>query len=261
MRNSTDQPKEAFAGVADDFHRALDAADIGLWRWDLTTGIISLSRRAVTLFGCSGSQPLNYAEFIGVIHPDDRPAADKELRRSIAAIGPFDFIVRTVTRAGRVRVRGTVFGVDGQPTEANGILIDSVRRTAAEIMSNRLAAIVTSSDDAIIGKSLDGIVTDWNSGAEAIFGYTAAEAIGSPLSMLLPPGQEDEMAHILERIKAGERVEHYETRRRRKDGRDHRRFADDLSGVRDSAGRLSGASKVARDITATKRAQVDLRGT
>ena len=126
-------------------------------------------------------------------------------------------------------------------------------------MTSRLAAIVTSSDDAIIGKTLDGIVTDWNSGAEAIFGYTAAEVIGQSLAMLLPPGQEDEMVRILERIKAGERVEHYETRRRRKDGA----IIDvslTISPVWDSNGRLIGASKVARDITATKRAQIELRG-
>ena len=84
-------------------------------------------------------------------------------------------------------MRGSVFPGDGAPAEANGILIASPRRTAAEEMTSRLAAIVTSSDDAIIGKTLDGIVTDWNSGAEAIFGYTAAEVIGESLSMLLPP--------------------------------------------------------------------------
>jgi two-component system, LuxR family, sensor kinase FixL len=125
-------------------------------------------------------------------------------------------------------------------------------------MTNRLAAIVTSSDDAIIGKTLDGIVTDWNSGAEAIFGYTAAEAIGKPLSMLLLAGQDNEMVHILERIRAGERVEHYETRRRRKDG-EVIDVSLTISPIWDSAGRLLGASKVARDITLTKRAQVDLQ--
>ena len=90
---------------------------------------------------------------------------------------------------------------------------------------------MASSDDAIIGKTLDGIMTDWNAGAEAIFGYTAAEAIGQPLTMLLPPGQEDEMTRMLERIKAGERIEHYETRRRRKDGSDHRCLADGVAGL------------------------------
>ena len=116
---------------------------------------------------------------------------------------------------------------------------------------------MASSDDAIIGEDLDGIMTDWNRGAEVILGYTAEEAIGRPLSMLLPPGQEDEMARMLERIKAGERIEHFETRRRRKDGT----IIDvslTISPVWDDAGRLVGASKVARDITATKRAQAEL---
>ncbi len=138
-----------------------------------------------------------------------------------------------------------------------GILIDARRQSTVDGATSRLAAIVASSDDAIIGETLDGIMTDWNSGAEAILGYTAEEAIGRPLSMLLPPGLEDEMARMLERIKAGERIEHFETLRRRKDGT----IIDvsiTISPVWDDAGRLVGASKVARDITAAKRAQAEL---
>jgi two-component system sensor kinase FixL len=258
MPTSSEQPKQPLSGGAGAFPRALEAASIGLWRWDLTTGAISLSPDAVALLGGSPAGPLDYAGFIGLLHPDDRAAADKALQGSVAATGPFDFVVRTTTGGHRLRVRGKVFSGDGAPAEANGILIASPRRTAAEEMTSRLAAIVTSSDDAIVGKTLDGIVTDWNSGAEAIFGYTAAEVIGESLSVLLPPNQEDEMVRILERIRAGERVEHYETRRRRKDGE----IIDvslTISPVWDSNGRLIGASKVARDITAMKRAQIELR--
>jgi two-component system sensor kinase FixL len=258
MPITTGQPEGAPPSAADDFRRALEAADIGLWRWDLTTGSIFLSPRAVTLLGCPRDRPLAYAGFIGLVHPDDRPAADRTLQHSVTANGSFDFVVRTATLERRVRIRGKAFADAGEPAEVNGILIESVRHTVAEEMNSRLAAIVTSSDDAIIGKTLDGIVTDWNSGAEAIFGYTAAEAIGKPLSMLLPPGQDNEMVGILQRIKAGERVEHYETRRRRKDG-EIIDVALTISPIWDSNGRLLGASKVARDITLAKRAQIDLR--
>jgi two-component system, LuxR family, sensor kinase FixL len=258
MLTNTDQPSEAPAGAADDFSRALEAADIGPWRWDLGDGAVVLSPRAVALFGCSSTRPLDFAGFIGLIHPDDCAGADKALQDSVAVNGSFDFVVRAASVERRVRIRGKAFASEGKAAEVNGILIESVRRTVAEEMTHRLAAIVTSSDDAIIGKTLDGTVTDWNSGAEAIFGYTAAEAIGKPLSMLLLAGQEDEMVLILERIRAGERVEHYETRRRRKDG-EVIDVSLTISPIWDSNGQLLGASKVAREITLTKRALVDLQ--
>jgi two-component system sensor kinase FixL len=257
MLTDDDHPQEVLPDAADGERRALEAAYIGVWRWDLESGTVRLSHRAAALLDYAGPPSLDYPGFIGLIHRDDRAAADQTLRDSATARGPFDFVVRTMVPERRVRVRGKVVA-DSATVEANGIVIESVRRTAAEEANNRLAAIVASSDDAIIGKTLDGVVTDWNIGAEVIFGYSASEAIGKPLAMLLSPGQEDEMVHILERIRAGERVEHYETRRRRKDGA----IIDvslTISPVWDSAGRLSGASKVARDITVMKRAQNELQ--
>ncbi|TMA37004.1 MAG: PAS domain S-box protein, partial [Deltaproteobacteria bacterium] len=118
----------------------------------------------------------------------------------------------------------------------------------------RLAAIVDSSDDAIIGKTLHGIITSWNDGAERIFGYSAEEVVGKPISILLPPGRQGEEPQILERLKAGELVESFETMRRCKDGRDID-VSVTISPIRDSRGNLVGASKVARDITDSKRAQ------
>jgi two-component system, LuxR family, sensor kinase FixL len=124
--------------------------------------------------------------------------------------------------------------------------------------ASRLAAIVSSSDDAIIGMTLDGFVTDWNHGAEVVFGYAAEEMIGVSITPLLPPGHEaEEEEQILARIRHGERVDHFETRRLRKDGT----IIDvsvTVSPVYDESGRLVGASKVSRDITATKRWQIAL---
>ena len=114
-----------------------------------------------------------------------------------------------------------------------------------------LAAIVESSEDAIVSKTLDGIVTSWNKAAERIFGYTAAEMVGQPISLLAPQSHTAEIARILDRIKAGERVEHYETERRRKDGRIIQ-VALTVSPIRDRAERIVGASKIARDISETK---------
>ena len=123
--------------------------------------------------------------------------------------------------------------------------------------SGLLAAIVASCEDAIVGKTLDGVVTSWNHAAERIFGYTAAEMIGQPISKLTAPGRADEMPRILDRIRHGERIDHYETERRRKDGQ----IIDvslTVSPVCDEEGRVVGAAKIARDISDAKRDHVVL---
>jgi len=112
-----------------------------------------------------------------------------------------------------------------------------------------LASIVESSDDAIITKTSQGIITSWNSGAEQIYGYAAGEVLGKPISILIPPGHVDEVPGILERIKQGESIHHYETMRRRKDGRIIH-VSVSISPVKDKKGNINGASTIARDITA-----------
>ena len=116
-----------------------------------------------------------------------------------------------------------------------------------------LASIVESSDDAIISKTLDGCVTSWNPGAERIYGYRREEVLGKPISLLVPPGRENELPGIFERIKAGQAVEHYETQRIRKDG-----AVIDVSimvsPIKDAAGNVVGASSIARDVTAQRQA-------
>lgn len=121
-----------------------------------------------------------------------------------------------------------------------------------------LAAIVESSDDVIISKSLDGIITSWNKGAEITFGYTAEEAIGKSVTMLIPPHLLNEEKEILDRIKKGEAVKHFETVRRRKDGTDLD-ISLTVSPIKNDAGEIIGASKIARDITESKRAEESLR--
>jgi PAS domain S-box-containing protein len=122
----------------------------------------------------------------------------------------------------------------------------------------RLAAIAESSDDAIIGKDLDGNVTSWNQGAERLFGYAAAEFIGRPVALLVPPERPDELPSILARIRRGERVEHFETVRLRQDG-SRVDVSLTASSVRNAEGKVIGASKIGRDITARKREEASLR--
>ena len=122
----------------------------------------------------------------------------------------------------------------------------------------RLAAIIESSDDAIVSKTLEGVITSWNKGAERIFGWTAEEVTGKPITIIIPQERLAEEPEILRRIQAGERVDHFETVRKTKDGR----LIDvsvTISPVRDQSGRIVGASKIARDITLQKRFEQELR--
>ena len=131
---------------------------------------------------------------------------------------------------------------------------DSTHIPAAGEIAQRLAAIVESSDDAILAKDLNGTIISWNSGAERLFGYTADEAMGNSVTMLIPPDRADEEPTILARIRAGERIDHYETIRQRKDGS----LIDislSVSPIRGPDGEVIGASKIARDITARRRAE------
>jgi len=133
------------------------------------------------------------------------------------------------------------------------LLVEIKQRRDNELAALRLAAIVESSGDAIVTKDLNAIIASWNKGAERLYGYTADEVIGKPVTILMPPERYDEEPTILERIRRGERVEHYETIRRRKDGT----LIDislTVSPLRDAAGKVIGASKVARDISERKRA-------
>jgi PAS domain S-box-containing protein len=134
---------------------------------------------------------------------------------------------------------------------------DITERKRSEEAASRLAAIIESSDDAIISKDLDGIITSWNGGAERISGYLAEEIIGKPMTVLLPPDCQKEAEAIMERIRRGQRVEHYETVWQRKDGG----LIDislTISPVRNAEGKLIGASKIARNITEQKRSEAQI---
>ncbi len=145
-------------------------------------------------------------------------------------------------------------GADGKLEKYVAIRADITERKRAEEVRERLAAVVESSDDAIIGKTLDGVITTWNHGAEKVFGYSASEAVGKPMQMLVPPERANEEADILARVERGESVEHFETVRVRKDGKGID-VSVTISPIRDSSGAIVGVSKVARDISERKRAE------
>jgi PAS domain S-box-containing protein len=131
---------------------------------------------------------------------------------------------------------------------------DITEQKRSERATGLLAAIVDSSDDAIISKNLDGKITTWNKGAERIFGYSTEEAVGRQITMIIPPDRLNEETTILERLRRGERVDHFETVRLRKDGTTLD-ISLTISPLKDGSGRVIGASKVARDVTERKRAE------
>ena len=129
---------------------------------------------------------------------------------------------------------------------------DKMQRRRGEEVAQRLAAIVQSSEDAIVGKDLTGIITSWNASAERLFGYTAQDAIGKPITILIPEDRLQEEADIIRRLRSGQHVEHFETVRRRKNGTPIE-ISVAVSPIKNSAGEVIGAPKTARDITERKR--------
>src|SRR5260370_4606716 len=154
------------------------------------------------------------------------------------------------TKAGEIRYGGVSavrVVINGEPCMLS-VTHDITDRKRAEAKASQLALIVESSEDAIVGKSLDGKITSWNAGAERIYGYSASEIQGQPVSILIPPEQGDDLPEILERLKRDERIQHYETIRTRKDGR-RINVSVSISPVKDAEGKLIVASAIARDVT------------
>ena len=145
-----------------------------------------------------------------------------------------------------------------EPALFSASLRDITQGAEAQLLETRLAAIVESSEDAIIGKTLQGIVTSWNKSAERIFGYSSQEMIGKSIMTVIPADRQNEEAFILGRLAAGERVQNYETIRRTKDGQ-YINISLTSSPIRSPEGRIVGASKIARDITSRKRAEETLK--
>jgi len=182
----------------------------------------------------------------------------QQMYRTIAQGGVWRGEIRNRTKDGSFYwVDSTIVGfagADGKLEKYVAIRADITERKRAEEVRERLAAVVESSDDAIIGKTLDGVITTWNHGAEKVFGYPVSEAVGKPMQMLVPPERANEEADILARVERGESVEHFETVRVRKDGKGID-VSVTISPIRDSSGAIVGVSKVARDISERKRAE------
>jgi PAS domain S-box-containing protein len=201
--------------------------------------------------------------FLEITFPDDIEPTRTQVQRLLDGVIPsYSLVKRYVRKDGKPVWSSTSVTLlrqeGGIATQFIGMIEDITERKLAEELQARLAAVVEFSDDAIVTKTLDGIITTWNPGAERIFGYTAAEAIGRSVTMLIPEKQLDEEPTILDRLRRGERIDHYETMRQHKDGKIV--FVSlTVSPLKDATGNVIGASKIARDITRQKHAEMVLR--
>jgi PAS domain S-box-containing protein len=243
------------------FRKILDALPAAIYVTDPLGRITYFNEAAAALWG--HRPEIGTSEWCGswkLFWPDGRALPHGECPMAIAikekrAVRGMEAIAERPdgTRVSFDPYPTPVFDASGALVGAVNMLVDITDRKRAEEIKQRLAAIVQFSDDAIISKNLDGIIESWNAGAERIFGYTANEAIGQSVKMLIPPDRLDEEPEILNRIRRNERIEHYETVRRRKDGS----LVDislNVSPIMDADGRVIGASKIARDITERRKA-------
>jgi len=250
-------------GQAPEFSRdVLDCLPTAVYTTDAGGQITYYNDAAVALWG--HRPDLDTAAWCGswkLFWPDGRPMAHDEcpmavtLRTGKAVRG----LVAIAERPDGSRVLfephpTPLFDKAGRLIGGVNMLVDVTESNLAKQSALRLASIVDSSDDAIVSKDLSGTIQSWNAGAERLFGYTAEEVIGKPITILMPPDRVNEEPGIIARIVRGERVDHYETVRRRKDG-SHIDISLTVSPLKAPDGRIIGASKIARDITDRMRAQ------
>lgn len=239
---------------------ALEAGNMGAWDWDIGSGHITWSDMLERIHGLEpGAFPGTFEAFVATIHPDDRAGVLEAIDRTVRERRDrYDVSYRTVNPDGSVRrlaTRGRLLLDDrGEPVRMVGVCVDETERRETELLRGRLAALVESSEDAIIGIDLEGIIRSWNRGAEHNYGYGADEVVGRSISMLIPPDRSDELAGNLTRLREGERVEQYDTQRVTRNG-DRLDVSVSISPVRDETGRIVAAATIGRDITARKRAE------
>jgi PAS domain S-box-containing protein len=241
----------------------VDTALDGLITMDHEGRIVEFNPAAERLFGLNRRDVIGRSLADSIIPPAWREPHVRGLARYLAT-GEAAVFGKRIEITGQ-RADGTSVPVelsinrmpgDGPPLFA-GFIRDISRRKREEALRAQYAAIVESSDDAIMAKTQQGIITGWNRGAEQIFGYSAAETIGQPMLMLFPEGRGDEEADILEKIARGESIDHFETVRVRKDGT-HIDVSVTISPIRNAQGEIIGASKIARDISERRRAEQKL---
>ena len=248
---------EELAASSSRLRMAIESTQLGTWDYDPVSGELYWSKECRAIYGVPQDLRPSFELFAELIHPEDRNWVQERIARSIdpAKQGRYDLdyrIIRYDDRETRwIKVKGKVQFEQAQATRFIGTVLDITDMKLAQEESARLAAIIASSDDAIVSKTLESVITSWNASAERMFGWTAEEIIGESMYKLIPVDRQQEEPVIIARLKSGERVEHFETKRLTRDGQ----LLDvsmSISPVRDREGRIIGVSNIARDITERK---------
>lgn len=245
------------------------AAQWGTFDMNLESGTLEWDQRCRKLFGIDHQNEISYEkDFVAGLHPSDRERVTQSVNHLLsdsATGGSYDMEYRTIGatdyRLRWVRAKGKVYYDHNRPVRFIGSVFDITpqkqnEQQLAELAEKqaRLAAIVNSTDDIIISKTLDGLITSWNPAAERAFGYTEAEAIGCHISIIIPKDRLKEEDYIISQIRKGEKIDHFETVRQGKRG-NQLQLSLTVSPVVDENGQVIGASKIARDISAQLQAQ------
>jgi PAS domain S-box-containing protein len=247
------------------FRLATEATGVGIWEWNLLTNRVRWDNQMFRIYGMSPTEGgyLQYGDWSGSVLPEDLPRQEEMLREMALRGGSSSREFRIRRREdGECRVIRSVETVRsndrGVVQWIVGTNFDITEREQAMEVKAALAAIVENSEDAIIGKNLDGTITSWNAAAERLFGYREEETIGQPVTLIIPPELQAEESDILEQLRKGRGITHFETVRLGKGG-NRLQVSLTISAVRNASGTLTGASKIARDIGQRKRTEEALK--
>ncbi len=241
---------------------AMTGGKVGVWEWNIATNHLQWSEPVYAIHGVEPDKfEVTFESFFRLIHPEDADRVHRAIDEALKSDAPCEIEFRVIRPDGQVIwvfTNATVERHRGRPIRMAGAMVDVSSRHQVNDTSLWLAAIVDSSDDAIISKNLDSIITSWNAAAQRLFGYSANETIGRSVTMLMPDDRKNEEVALLERIRRSERVEHFETVRQRRDGSLFE-VSLTVSPVKDAEGRIVGATKIVRDISDRKKQQGALR--
>ena len=230
---------------------------IGAYEWDIKRDEFILSGEGQRIYGVKENK-LPFEEIMKVVYPADVASVRRALNKSLKTFKPYDLEHRINRPDGEIRYIHTRSSVllddEGKPDKMYGVTEDITERKHAEEQIKRLADIVDSSDDAIIGEDLNGTILSWNRGAEKIYGYSAREMVGKPIFSLAPDSERERTSKLLEKVKSGRKVAHYEAQRTKKDGTKIDILVT-LSPIKNVDGEITGISAIVRDITERKKAE------
>ncbi len=244
------------------FRATFEHAPVGIAHLDGSGRWLRVNEKFCKIVGYDAAT-LVKMRYQDITHPDDLAKEVPEAQKLSEGTSDHYSIEKRYARPDGswvwvMRVVSAVRDTAGNFQYAISVIQDITERKQAELVQARFAAIVESSDDAVISKDFNGIITTWNGAAQRIFGFTPEEAIGQHITIIIPPELHGEETQILRRLRAGERIEHFETVRVAKDGR-RLNISLTVSPVQDAHGRVIGASKIARDVTGRKHIENELR--